>query len=164
MNKYLLMFGFTTVLLFTGCESPKDQARETPFTSDSSSDFAEVRQANQLSAPRSFRAEGVIDLEKTQRELAAAVSRFYAAESKFGASATADALIGNSYYVDVMSHELEVVRRIEEMVSAYGGTDVQNLRLELESRRDRHLNRLKKDTAFIARKADYEAAMGYLDF
>jgi hypothetical protein len=62
-----------------------------------------------------------------------------------------------------MTDSIRIVSGVESQVSAFGGTGVRDLRMNLENRRDRYLKRYKMDASIIKQKADFKSAMEWLN-
>ena len=164
MNDFSILAGFVMLLSFVGCESRNEVTSQYLPVSNHNSTSTDDADANEFTGNLKSRSNPVFYVIEAQKELELAVSLFSTAESNFGVSVNPSDLAVNASCIDQMTESINIVKRIESMVSGYGGTSVGDLRTNLESRRNHHLKRLKSDATFIVQKADYETAMQWLDY
>jgi hypothetical protein len=163
MKTVSVLGGLLICGLILGCESrERDASMHVPTSTYKSISKGKASATSSPSNLSSSSKRG-IDALKSQKELETAVSIFESAESNFGVSNDLYSLQVNARYIDQMTDSIRIVSEVESQVSAFGGTGVRDLRMNLENRRDRYLKRYKMDASIIKQKADFKSAMEWLD-
>lgn len=103
------------------------------------------------------------ELHQLDNQLKRLIDQFQNAERNFGPSTNADSLVKNAHWLDRMISYNKQIITIEQKAISLGADPITDLRHELRSRINRHIQTMQSDMHYVDAKHQFEIASIWLD-